>query len=246
MFDKTVKGFAGQLDDADWERLKACMPHDIASEEDDKAVVKLEGKPNPIWLGKGADPSIVSSFAGGEQLDYKQINPDIVKSYDTHEVPYELWSLDRVDQTDLPLDGSFDPQYTGKGVTIYVVDSGIRTSHQEFSDVSTRTVEHGWDFVEDDGDVSDCDGHGSHVAGTAAGRGVGVAKDANIVGVRILVRYWLGAQSGCRSRFASWFSRPLCRHRTVPSAHHAAPSLALRVPSLDVLPPELRWGREGL
>lgn len=200
VYDKTLRGFAGTLSDDDWSRLQLCMPGSILSEEEDKIVVKLEGKPNPLWMAESAQAgdsfddldSLVTGFGGGQQVEYREINTDIITAYDqTHEVPDELWSLDRVDQEALPLDGNFSPGYTGKGVTIYVIDSGIRTSHQEFltSDAQgrqTRSVVHGWDFVEDDGDVSDCDGHGSHVAGTAAGRGVGVAKDANIVGLRIL------------------------------------------------------------
>lgn len=191
VYDKTVKGFAGYLSDEDRFRLEQCMPGSIVGEEEDKIVEKLEGKPNPLWMAQGAQNTgeVVSGFGGGAQIEYKEVNTDIINAYDeTHEVPFELWSLDRVDQEALPLDGAFSPGYTGKGVTIYVIDSGIRTTHQEFSggDSSTRSVSHGWDFVEDDGDASDCDGHGSHVAGTAAGRGVGVAKDADVVGVRIL------------------------------------------------------------
>lgn len=192
IYDKTLKGFAGYLNDEDWSRLEQCMPGSIVGEEEDRVVVKLEGKPNPLWLAEGDGADVVSGFGGGSQIDYKEVNADLILAYDeTHEVPSELWSLDRVDQDILPLDGAFSSRYTGKGVTIYVIDSGIRSTHQEFSagdnhDGYTRSVSHGWDFVEDDGDVSDCDGHGSHVAGTAAGRGVGVAKDASLVGLRIL------------------------------------------------------------
>jgi subtilisin family serine protease len=186
IYTKTVIGFAGSLDDDDWERLQRCMPDSIVSEEDDQTVVKLEGMPNPLWMGGNRTlGDEISSFSGDSQVDYKEINPEIVSKYDTEDVPNELWSVDRVDQASLPLDGHFKSNFTGKGVTIYVVDSGIRTTHQEFQG-GVRSVIHGWDFVEDDGDIGDCDGHGSHVAGTAAGRGVGVAKDANVVGVRIL------------------------------------------------------------
>ncbi|EFN59363.1 hypothetical protein CHLNCDRAFT_137826 [Chlorella variabilis] len=77
---------------------------------------------------------------------------------------------------------------TGRGTTIYVVDSGIRLSHQEFltQDGSRSRASYGYDFVEDDYEADDCDGHGTHVSGTAIGLGVGVAKEAEVVGVRIL------------------------------------------------------------
>src|SRR5690606_17568783 len=71
---------------------------------------------------------------------------------------------------------------TGDGVTIYVLDTGVRFSHNEFGGRATS----GYDFVDNDPDASDCNGHGTHVAGTAAGSTYGVAKEAAIVGVRVL------------------------------------------------------------
>jgi subtilisin family serine protease len=84
--------------------------------------------------------------------------------------------------------GSRSSSGTGKGVTIYVIDSGIAPSHQEFRDASSSRprASYGYDFVDDDAIPADCDGHGTHVSATAAGLQVGVAKGANIVGVRIL------------------------------------------------------------
>ena len=105
------------------------------------------------------------------------------------------WGLDRVDQPALPLDSSFQyPDSGGRDVNIYVVDTGVRTSHQEF----TGRIVPGRNFVSDNplsflfgGSVDpenyeDCNGHGSHVAGTAAGSTYGVAKQANVVPVRVL------------------------------------------------------------
>jgi hypothetical protein len=93
------------------------------------------------------------------------------------------WGLDRIDQRSLPLDGTYSPTGTGAGVTAYVIDSGLWASHVEFAGRVPRGVY--WDF----GDGSngwDCDGHGTHVAGTLGGATYGVAKQVQIVPVKVL------------------------------------------------------------
>jgi subtilisin family serine protease len=92
------------------------------------------------------------------------------------------WGLDRVDQRPLPLSGSYTWAASGAGVSAYVVDTGVLASHTEFS----GRVKAGWTAVADGLGSGDCNGHGTHVAGTVAGTTYGVAKSAAIVPVRVL------------------------------------------------------------
>ncbi|MEV0188010.1 S8 family peptidase [Kitasatospora purpeofusca] len=91
------------------------------------------------------------------------------------------WGLDRIDQRDLPLDGAYTAPNTASDVTVYVVDSGLRTTHSQFGGRATIGV----DLVGDGRNGGDCLGHGTHVAGTIGGKDYGVAKGVRLVSVRV-------------------------------------------------------------
>ena len=91
------------------------------------------------------------------------------------------WGLDRIDQAALPLSTSYT-YGSAAGVTAYVLDSGVRTTHAQFG----GRARSGYDFIDNDADANDCNGHGTHVAGTVGGSTYGVAKDVKLVGVRVL------------------------------------------------------------
>ncbi|MFI7606933.1 S8 family peptidase [Micromonospora sp. NPDC049366] len=91
------------------------------------------------------------------------------------------WGLDRIDQRNLPLNSSYTYPNTASNVRAYIIDTGVLYGHNDFGG---RAVS-GYDAV-DGGSADDCNGHGTHVAGTVGGSAYGVAKGVQIVGVRVL------------------------------------------------------------
>ncbi|CAM5295815.1 hypothetical protein SHIRM173S_09639 [Streptomyces hirsutus] len=103
------------------------------------------------------------------------------------------WGLDRIDQANLPLNSSYTyPDSAGQGVTAYIIDTGVHISHSDFG----GRASHGYDAVDNDNVAQDGNGHGTHVAGTVAGTAYGVAKKADIVGVRVLNNAGSGTTAG--------------------------------------------------
>ncbi|MCZ7432341.1 S8 family serine peptidase [Streptomyces sp. WMMC1477] len=101
------------------------------------------------------------------------------------------WGLDRIDQESLPLDDAYKYGSTASNVHAYILDTGIRTTHEDFGGRATWGVN-----TTGDGVNTDCQGHGTHVAGTTAGTSYGVAKSAQLVAVKVLGCNGSGTTSG--------------------------------------------------
>jgi subtilisin family serine protease len=131
---------------------------------------------------------VVAALSGDPRVLRVSVQRQLQKLATTTE-PAAAWGIDRIDQRTLPLDGTYSYDHDAHKVRAYIIDTGVRYSHTEFEGRATL----GFDaFANDPADAllydgsGDCDGHGTHVAGTVGGRTYGVAKRVQIVGVRVL------------------------------------------------------------
>jgi subtilisin family serine protease len=120
------------------------------------------------------------------------------------------WGIDRIDQRNLPLSGTYTYTNTGAGVTAYIIDTGINTTHNEFGGRAAVA----FDAVGDGRNGVDCNGHGTHVAGTVGGTTYGVAKGVALRAVRVLDCAGSGTNSGVIAG-VNWVT-----------ANHASPAVA--------------------
>jgi subtilisin family serine protease len=121
----------------------------------------------------------------------KYVEEDSIVSIDTTQTG-ATWGLDRIDQRNLPLDGNYTYNTTASNVHAYIVDTGILTSHTQFGGRASVGV----DEIGDGHNGIDCNGHGTHVAGTVGGSTYGVAKGVSLVAVRVLDCSGSGTNSG--------------------------------------------------
>ena len=141
--------------------------------------------------GFAAEMTEEEAIALSEDPDVRFVEEDSVVEAVTTQTN-ATWGLDRIDQTDRPLNGTYTYTSTGAGVNAYIIDTGIRRTHTQFGGRAFI----GFDAVGDGRNTNDCNGHGTHVSGTVGGSTYGVAKNVRLYAVRVLNCSGSGTTSG--------------------------------------------------
>jgi subtilisin family serine protease len=154
-----------------------------------------------------------------------ELTPDNSANADTIQAG-ATWGLDRVDQHALPLNNTYIYLNTGAGVNVYVIDTGIRTTHTQFGGRASKD----FDAIGDGQNGNDCYGHGTHVAGTIGGITYGVAKAVKLHAVRVLDCTGNGFNSGVIAG-VNWVAahriKPAVANMSLGSVHDPAVNAAV-------------------
>jgi aqualysin 1 len=142
--------------------------HGFAAEMSEEDAIELANDPRVAFVEEDSEMEIVTTQSGA------------------------TWGLDRIDQANRPLNGTYVYTSTGSGVNAYIIDTGIRTTHTQFGGRASGA----FTAINDGRGASDCNGHGTHVAGTVGGSTYGVAKAVRLFAVRVLSCSGSGSTSG--------------------------------------------------
>lgn len=170
VYDQALSGFAAQLSSENINKLRLDPRVDFI-EQDSKVYANTKSLETPA-------------------LNTDTLEEDTISIQAVQKNPYS-WGLDRIDQRKLPLNKRYKYTKTGRGVTAYIIDTGINIKHKDFG----RRARWGINTTKDKKNT-DCNGHGTHVAGTVGGKQYGVAKRVNLVAVKVLNCQGSGTYSG--------------------------------------------------
>src|SRR5687767_15588226 len=159
-------------------------PHGKAKEKAVKAKASVKFSYGSALKGFAAELSDEALAELRSDPDVAYIEQDQTVSLSTTQTG-ATWGIDRIDQRNRPLSGTYTYTSTGAGVRVYIIDTGIRTTHAQFGGRASSVY-----------GGSDCNGHGTHVAGTVGGSTYGVAKGALLRAVRVLNCSGSGSWSG--------------------------------------------------
>jgi len=143
---------------------------------------KLLARYDAVYRGYAARLDADALLAVRQNPEVLLVQPNGIATISGTQAPAPSWGLDRIDQRNLPLNNSFTYANDGTGVHEYTIDTGILLTHNDF----TGRVGNGFDAITSGGTANDCNGHGTHVTGTAAGTTYGIAKKATVHPVRVL------------------------------------------------------------
>jgi subtilisin family serine protease len=158
------------------------------------AIVEMNSQRAEAWANHpnvtSIEPETTMSLSGLALQPAPQLVPQLVPQLITQSSA--PWGLDRIDQTSLPLNGRYIYPTGASNVRAYVVDTGVLASHPELA----GRVGTGYSAVKDGRGTADCNGHGTHVAGTIGGTTYGVAKQITVVPVRVVDCNGWGTSTG--------------------------------------------------